>query len=40
VNPALRAEVSARGLETARQYALARTAPLFSEALTRALNAA
>jgi glycosyltransferase involved in cell wall biosynthesis len=35
-NPALRAHLSARGLETACQYAIERTAPLFSEALTRA----
>jgi glycosyltransferase involved in cell wall biosynthesis len=38
-NPPLRATLSARGLETARYYALTRTAPLFSEALTRALSA-
>jgi len=37
-NSALRAQLSTRGLDTARQYSLTRTAPLFSEALSRALS--
>jgi hypothetical protein len=35
LNPALRNELSERGLDTARQYALSRVAPLFGEALRR-----
>jgi len=38
VDSALQAHLSTRGLETARQYALSRTAPLFGEALARALT--
>ena len=37
-NAALRSQLSARGLETANRYALAHTAPLFSAALSRALQ--
>ena len=36
VSPRLRAELSRRGLETAGQYALTRTAPLFNDALMKA----
>jgi glycosyltransferase involved in cell wall biosynthesis len=38
LNPRLRAELSRRGLETARQYALTRNAPLFADALIKAFR--
>lgn len=38
LNSRLRAELSARGLETSEQYALTRIAPLFSQALTSAFR--
>jgi glycosyltransferase involved in cell wall biosynthesis len=40
LNRQLRMELSQRGLETAQRYALARTAPLFGDALERAFRQA